>query len=94
MPLEAYRSTPMVVALCEFTVDIYNEIADVMLHKAAVDANMEAATGETLANLQKTSANDKKFIQTLRGYGHLYRKFVVDVEGGRPVNEPLVWERE
>lgn len=94
VPMEANRSTPMVAALCEFSVDLYNTVADLMVQKAVLDAAMEGAIGERLTKLQKTSAEAKELIQDLRGQGHRFRKYIVDVEGGKPVNEPRVWDRQ
>lgn len=94
VPPEAYRSMPMVVALCEFSVMLYNKVADLKAHKAAVDAKMAGATGKKLVSLKKESTGAKVLITALRRQLNVYRKFIVNVEGGTPINEPLTWDRE
>lgn len=52
----------MVAAFCEYSVDLYNSVADLKAHKATLDADMEGAFGEVLTDLQESSRHADKII--------------------------------
>lgn len=93
MPKEAYDNSPMVVAICQLTVQYYNRTSDLKVMKSSCESVMRGTEGAIHQAFLNIIADLNKEIAELRTLAHLYRRYILDVEKGKPVNEPTNWVR-
>ncbi|XP_051205912.1 uncharacterized protein [Lolium perenne] len=93
LPSDAKLAGPVVYWLNRMSVDVYNCSADLMETKNNLKAAMAGAEETDKAVLKLVITFINKQIRELRKQGFRLRRYVLDVEQGVCVNEPLDWVR-